>query len=103
MNIILSTAICFWRNILISGNSLDRFYLIDAHKGGVRRGNRADDLAALDSPAPAFFRRTERLRFFLRYLNHQRLTAADKALARRALKRAEPLRDKQLDRVRRRR
>ena len=91
----------FWRNILVSGNTLDRFYLIDAHKGGYRRGCRADDLAALDAPAPAFFRRTERLRFFLRYLNHTGLTAADKALARRVLKLAAPLRDKQLSRVRR--
>jgi len=91
----------FWRNILVSGNSLDRYYLIDAHKGGICRGHRADDLATLDAPAPAFFRRTERLRFFLRYLNHPGLTAADKTLARRVLKLAAPLRDKQLGRVRR--
>jgi len=88
----------FWRNILVAGNS---FYLIDAHKGGYRRGRRADDLATLDAPAPAFLRRTERLRFFLRYLNHPRLTAADKALARQVLKLAAPMRGKQLGRVRR--
>jgi tRNA A-37 threonylcarbamoyl transferase component Bud32 len=88
----------FWRNILVAGN---RFYLIDAHKGGYRRGTRAHDLATLDAPAPAFFRRTERLRFFLRYLNHQKLTAADKRLARQVLRLAAPLREKQIGRVRR--
>jgi tRNA A-37 threonylcarbamoyl transferase component Bud32 len=88
----------FWRNILVAG---DRFYLIDAHKGGYRRGNRAQDLAALDAPAPAFFRRTERLRFFLRYLNHRKLTGADKKLLRQVLRLAEPMREKQIDRARR--
>lgn len=93
----------FWRNILLTGNSLDRFFLIDAHKGGYRRGSRAEDLAALDAPAPAFFRRTERLRFFLRYLNRPKLTAADKKLARQVLALAAPLREKQIQRVRGRR
>jgi hypothetical protein len=58
-------------------------------------------LATLDAPAPWFFRRTERLRFFLRYRRHPHLTAADKKLLRRVLKLAEPLREKQLGRVRR--
>jgi hypothetical protein len=88
----------FWRNILVAGKT---FYLIDAHKGGYRRGNVTGDLATLDAPAPWFFRRTERLRFFLRYLNHVKLTAADKALARRVLNLAAPMRQKQLSRVRR--
>jgi hypothetical protein len=88
----------FWRNILVAGTA---FHLIDAHKGGYRRGSVAQDLATLDAPAPWFFRRTERLRFFLRYRNHARLTAADKELVRRALHLAEPMRHKQLGRVRR--
>ncbi len=88
----------FWRNILVAG---DRFYLIDAHKGGYRRGSRAQDLATLDAPAPAFFRRTERLRFLLRYLQRERLTPADKRLAREILRLAAPLREKQISRVRR--
>ena len=87
----------FWRNILVSGH---RYYLIDAHKGGYRRGSVAQDLATLDAPAPWFFRRAERLRFFLRYRDHPRLTAADKKLLRRVLRLAEPLRAKQLARVR---
>lgn len=88
----------YWRNILVSGST---FYLIDAHKGGYRRGSAAQDLATLDAPAPWFFRRTERLRFLLRYRNHRRLTAADKKLLREVLRRASPMREKQLGRVRR--
>jgi tRNA A-37 threonylcarbamoyl transferase component Bud32 len=91
----------FWRNILVPGNALDRFYLIDAHKGGYRRGSVAQDLAALDAAAPWFFRRTERLRFFLRYRQHQRLTAGDKTVLRCVLRLAKPLRETQLRRARR--
>jgi tRNA A-37 threonylcarbamoyl transferase component Bud32 len=93
----------FWRNILLSGGALDHFYLIDSHKGRQWRWGgqaaRAKDLATLDAPAPAFFRRTERLRFFLRYAGHERLTAADKKLLRRVLRVAAPLREAQLRRV----
>lgn len=94
----------FWRNILLSGGALDRFHLIDAHKG--RRASlspdslgRASDLSALDAPAPHFFRRTERLRFFLLYRGHRQLDSADKALIRRTLELAEPTRERQLGRV----
>lgn len=94
----------FWRNILLSGRSLEHFFLIDAHKGRVwhRMGEnhaRASDLAALDAPAPHFFRRTERLRFYLRYRDRPRLTADDKMLLRRTLGMAAPMRVKQLRRV----
>ena len=90
----------FWRNIIVSGNS---FFLIDAHKGHLWRNElagRAHDLATLDAPAPWFFRRTQRLRFLLRYLNRPKLTAADKQLVRLTLKLAAPLRERQLARVR---
>lgn len=94
----------FWRNILLSGNSLDHFYLIDSHKGQQwcceELASRSKDLATLDAPAPAYFRRTERLRFFLRYLNHDRLTSEDKKLLREVLRQAEPMRATQLRRVR---
>jgi tRNA A-37 threonylcarbamoyl transferase component Bud32 len=93
----------YWRNILLSGGATEHFYLIDAHRGrrwrNERRG-RALDLAALDGPAPWFFRRTERLRFFLAYRQRSRLTSQDKALVREALRLAEPLRLRQLRRVR---
>lgn len=87
----------YWRNIILTGNSLDHFFLLDAHHGG--SGKCADDLAALDAPAPYYFRRTERLRFFLQYRQHERLTAADKRLIRQVLALAAPLRQRQLRRV----
>lgn len=95
----------FWRNILLSGADLGHFFLIDSHKGrswypGEEKRARAKDLATLDAPAPAFFRRTERLRFFLCYLGRARLDAPAKSLLRLTLRLAEPMREKQLRRVR---
>lgn len=95
----------FWRNILLSGKSLAHFFLIDSHKGCTWNSwadarNRAKDLATLDAPAPWYFRRSERLRFFLTYLGHERLRPADKDLLRLVLKLAEPMRTGQLNRVR---
>jgi tRNA A-37 threonylcarbamoyl transferase component Bud32 len=94
----------FWRNILLSSKSFDHFFLIDSHKGhrwkswAASRG-RAKDLATLDAPAPWFFRRSQRLRFFLVYRGHAQLTPADKGLLRRVLKLADRLRAEQLNRV----
>lgn len=95
----------FWRNIILTGTSLEHFALIDAHKGRVwsawaEQRNRAKDLATLDAPAPAFFRRTERLRFLLAYLGKKRLDDNDKIFLRRVLSIAAPLRERQLRRVR---
>jgi tRNA A-37 threonylcarbamoyl transferase component Bud32 len=95
----------FWRNILLSGKSLEHFFLIDSHKGRCWKSwaefdGRAKDLATLDSPAPWFFRRSERLRFFLRYREHPRLTTGDKDLVRLILRLAKPMRTSQLNRVR---
>ena len=94
----------FWRNILLSGASLDHFFLIDSHKGRCWRSSaetsaRAKDLATLDAAAPMFFRRTERLRFFLGYRNHPKLTPEDRRLVRLALRLAEPMRETQKRRV----
>jgi tRNA A-37 threonylcarbamoyl transferase component Bud32 len=96
----------FWRNILLSGASLARFFLIDSHKGRCWKSwfesrGRAKDLATLDAPAPSFFRRSERLRFFLRYRGHARMTRDDKQLLRLILRLAEPMRSTQLQRVQR--
>ena len=96
----------FWRNIILTGKNLSHFFLIDAHKGGLwppwaERASRAKDLATLDAPAPKCFRRTERLRFFLRYVWHLSLTADDKKLIRLTLKIAAPLRERQYRRVQR--
>jgi hypothetical protein len=94
----------FWRNILLSRESREHFYLIDAHKGRTwqpwnDQASRSADLAALDAPAPHFFRRSERLRFFLHYLGQPRLNAAAKKLLLRTLAKAEPMRERQLRRV----
>jgi tRNA A-37 threonylcarbamoyl transferase component Bud32 len=94
----------YWRNIILSGASLDRFWLIDAHKGSVwpgwaERRSRAKDLATLDAPAPQFFRRTDRLRFLLAYLGEARLSPRAKAFARAVLHAAEPLRSREQRRV----
>lgn len=95
----------FWRNIILTGTSLEHFALIDAHKGRLwpawaEQRSRAKDLATLDAPAAAFFRRTERLRFLLAYLGKKNLAASDKEFLRRVLSVAEPLRERQLRRVR---
>jgi tRNA A-37 threonylcarbamoyl transferase component Bud32 len=95
----------FWRNILISGIDLRHYYLIDAHDGrlwlpGESDRARAKDLATLDAPAPHYFRRSERLRFFQRYLGQPKLRPQDKELLRLTLKQAAPMREKQLRRTR---
>jgi hypothetical protein len=94
----------FWRNILLAGSDLTRFFLIDAHKGRCwfpweELHSRAKDLAALQAPAPRFFRRAEMMRFFLLYRNHSRLDLRDKDLIRLTLRLAEPMREKQLRRA----
>jgi tRNA A-37 threonylcarbamoyl transferase component Bud32 len=94
----------FWRNIILSGGELDHFFLIDAHKGhagwrGSDERSRAIDLAALDAPALRYFRRTERLRFFLLYCGLRRLDARSRSLLRATLERAAPMRVKQGRRV----
>jgi hypothetical protein len=57
------------------------------------------DLATIDSAATAFFRRTERLRFYLKYHEIERLTPEHKQAIARVLKRADPLRARQLRRL----
>ncbi|MFQ5937359.1 MAG: lipopolysaccharide kinase InaA family protein, partial [Acidiferrobacterales bacterium] len=94
----------YWRNIVLSRPRLRRFFLIDAPKGHhgwtwTRRYRQAYDLATLDAPAAAFFRRTERLRFFLNYVGEEKLTPASKKLARLVLRLADRERPLQLQRV----
>ena len=94
----------YWRNLVIAGNELARLSLIDMPRGRSHRRElsvaaRASDLAALDAPAPRFFRRSERLRFLLDYRQTRRLDAGGKELIRQVLKAAEPMRRKQLAHV----
>lgn len=94
----------FWRNIILSGASLEKFFLIDAHKGGCwkpnrERHDRAQDLACLDAAAPWFFQRSERLRFYLVYAAKTKLERSDKEFLRRVLDLADPMRPKQVRRA----
>ncbi len=96
----------YWRNIILRNGALDRFYLLDAHKGrlfgaGESLARRAEDLAMLDAPAPKYFRRAERMKFFLRYVGRKKLSADDKTLIRMTLRLAKPMRARQIHRVER--
>ena len=94
----------FFRNILLSGDVFDRMFVFDAPRG--RKwpdwllGRKPEkDLATIDSSAALFFRRTERLRFYLRYQQIERLTPEHKVNIARVLKRADALRARQLSRL----
>ena len=94
----------FFRNILLSGNVYDRMIVFDAPRGrkwpGWLLGRKPErDLVTIDSAATAFFRRTERLRFYLKYQNIERLTPEHKLTIARVLKLADPLRARQLRRL----
>ncbi len=70
-----------WRNLLVDGEA--RLYLIDCPMGGFWRGTLlrhriVKDLACLDKVARRQLSRTQRLRFFLDYLQRQRLNTQDK-------------------------
>ena len=94
----------FFRNILISGNRFNRIFVFDAPRG--RKwpewllGRKPEkDLATIDSAATVFFRQTERLRFYLKYHEIERLTPKHKLNIVRILERAEPLRARQIRRL----
>jgi tRNA A-37 threonylcarbamoyl transferase component Bud32 len=77
-----------WRNILVDAN--DGLYLIDCPAGRFWRGPFLDyrvikDLACLDKVAKHHLSRTQRLRFYLTYLERSRLTTQDKRQLRRIL------------------
>ena len=92
----------FWRNIILSGTDPETFFLIDAPKAAAGFGNglaqSGQGFGHFGRPTPAF-RRTERLRFYLRYVNRARLTPADKKLIRQAMAVAATERERQLRRV----
>lgn len=72
-----------WRNLLVDEGDRPIVYLIDCPSGGFWRGPMlryrvVKDLACLDKVAKYQLSRTQRLRFFLDYTGHARLTAADK-------------------------
>ncbi|MCP5267982.1 MAG: heptose kinase [Zoogloeaceae bacterium] len=80
-----------WRNLLVDGAVEPVVYLIDCPSGGFWHGPMlryrvVKDLACLDKIAKYQLSQTQRLRFFLDYVGHQRLTIADKRRIRRILK-----------------
>jgi tRNA A-37 threonylcarbamoyl transferase component Bud32 len=96
----------FFRNIMISGLDFTKLYMMDAPRGRcwprfVIRRLRVNDLATLDAAAVFMFRNTERLKFMLRYLGRERLSAEDKELIRKILMRSNPQRERQIVRLER--
>jgi hypothetical protein len=77
-----------WRNLLVSKGETPVVYLIDCPNGGFWRGpflryRVIKDLACLDKVAKYHLTRTRRLRFYLEYAGHSRLSADDKRCVRR--------------------
>lgn len=80
-----------WRNILVTGEASPTVYLIDCPTGERWRGplleyRKIKDLACLDKVAKYHLSRTQRLRFYLRYANRDRLSRSDKKVIQRTLK-----------------
>lgn len=79
-----------WRNLLVNGSEPPAVFLIDCPSGGFWRGPMlryriVKDLACLDKVAKYQLSRTQRLRFYLNYTGHARLSAADKRRIRKVL------------------
>jgi len=96
----------FLRNMMVSGQDMAKLYIMDAPRAYVwpafiMRNRRAFDLATLDAAATQVFSRSQRLRFMYIYLGRNRLTDKDKQLIRLVLKRAKPMRERQLKRLER--
>lgn len=72
-----------WRNLLVDGGPLPTVYLIDCPSGSHYRGAVLDyrivkDLACLDKVGRTRLSRSQRLRFYLDYAQHTRLTLEDR-------------------------
>ena len=96
----------FLRNMMVSGQDMSRLYIMDAPRAYIwpafiMRNRRAFDLATLDAAAAQVFSRSQRMRFMHIYLGHKRLTADDKQLVRHVMRRAQPMRDRQVKRLKR--
>lgn len=94
----------FFRNLMVSGLDPSKIYVMDAPRGRrwpqfLMRSRRVQDLATLDAAATWMFSRSERLRFFLRYVGRKRLTRGDKVLIRKTLEMADPWRERQITRL----
>ena len=75
------------RNILVSLEAQPEVYFIDSPQGKIKKGRQVDDLLTLDKRAMRELSRTQRLRFYLSYLNKKMLSTRDKKDIRRLLRR----------------
>jgi tRNA A-37 threonylcarbamoyl transferase component Bud32 len=96
----------FLRNMMVSEQDMSKLYIMDAPRGYfwphfIMRIRRTFDLATLDAAATEVFTRSQRMRFMHIYLQRDQLTDSDKQLIRQVLKRAEPMRERQLKRLER--
>ena len=78
-----------WRNLLV--NDQAELFFIDCPTGAFWWGpllsyRKIKDLACLDKVAKYHLSRTQRLRFYLQYRGHERLSAADKRKVRSIVK-----------------
>lgn len=72
-----------WRNLLVDGSEHPTVYLIDCPSGAYwwqpfLEYRKIKDLACLDKLAKYHLSRTRRLRFYLDYVQHERLTVKDR-------------------------
>jgi hypothetical protein len=79
-----------WRNLLVSDGPSPVVYVIDCPNGRFWRGpfldfRRIKDLACLDKLAKHHLTRARRMRFYLDYAGHARLSADDKRRVRRVV------------------
>jgi len=94
----------FFRNLMVRRDDATRVHILDCPRGMrwprfLMSWRCLHDLATLDAASGAMFSRTDRLRFFLRYRGQTRLSAPDRKLIRRILRRAEPMRQRQVQRL----
>ena len=80
-----------WRNLLVTSGDRPQVYLIDCPSGSYwwepfLSYRIVKDLACLDKVAKYHLTRTQRLRFYLRYVQRERLTVDDKKRVRRIVK-----------------
>lgn len=80
-----------WRNILVDKGTPPRVYFIDCPGGAFWpypfiSYRKLKDIACLDKIAKHHLSNTQRLRFFLRYRSHTRLTQSDKRFIRQTLR-----------------
>lgn len=96
----------FFRNMMVSDQNMSKLYVMDAPRGYfwpnfIIRKRRAIDLATLDSAATQAFTRSQRLRFMHLYLGCDRLDEQGKQLVRKVLSISDPMRTRQLKRLKR--